>query len=519
MFRKQQWGPGFELLARGADQTQAEIATSELDNIEEATKRFDLAQLWLKYSQETNEPQVRRVAKGRAAALLKLAVSGLTGLSRVKADSDLASIAAEKIAPITIKFPPKKAPATPTPTTPEPTNAPGNAAMNAVKNAEPVASGGMPLLNDGVRDARWSKPQSFNLLEMVQVQRDQVNGDWLMRDGALVSPRSKYATLRFPIIPTEEYDLEVDVEPAGTERDLHLIATAPGGHRFVLNFNAYDDRVWNGIDYVDGKKTPENETAYRGETILTGKVNQIRLSVRRDGIQVWVNKKSVIQYKGEFNRLTSTPYFEAPDRSTILVGAMDSIATFHRVQLTTKAGYSTPSPRPSKTRPGTSVWHDAKADFSGPKSSQPSLFLDDVPETSFHVAQGTLGKQGHYGHREGDDRVRLNQTLVDHCLAMVPHSNGTARVTYELNGEYSRFESQVAITKVRPKTIKTPGKITFKVYGDGKLLGTKGEFNRTGQNDSISVDIAGVKTLALVIECKGSSRYARTAWLNPTISK
>ena len=374
----------------------------------------------------------------------------------------------------------------------------------------------MPLLNGGVRDARWSQPQTFDLLKMVEVQRDQVNGSWSIEDGVLVSPRGKYSSLRFPVIPTEEYELEVDVEPLGSERDIHLLGTAPGGHRFVVNFHAYTDFRCNGIDYIDGKSAKVNETAFRGEPIQMGKVNRIRLSVRRNGIQVWVNDQSVIHYQGKFDRLTSIPNFEAPDRSTILVGAMDSSVKFHRVQLETKAGPSTPTPRPEKTRPHTAIWHDSRANPSGVQPK--SLFLDDFSETSFHVASGTLGKRGRYGHRQGDDRVRLNQAVFEHALALTPHSHGTARVTYELNGQYSRFESQVAITKLRPKTVKIPGRITFMVFGDGKLLGAKGEFNKTGQTDSMTVDVSGVNTLALVIECKGNNRYARTAWLNPKLS-
>ncbi|MEL6111051.1 MAG: NPCBM/NEW2 domain-containing protein, partial [Planctomycetota bacterium] len=139
--------------------------------------------------------------------------------------------------------------------------------------------------------------------------------------------------------------------------------------------------------------------------------------------------------------------------------------------------------------------------------------------TSFHVAQGTLGKRGRYGHSEADPRVRLNQTTFEHSLAMLPHSYGTARVTYELGGKFSKFESQVAITKMRSKSIKTPGRVRFEVYGDGKLLISKGEYNKTGQTDSLSVDVSGVKTLSLVVGCRGNRRYARTAWLNPTLSK
>ncbi|MEL6110617.1 MAG: hypothetical protein AAFU85_31815, partial [Planctomycetota bacterium] len=365
VFRKQRWRQGFESLAKGGDKALAEIATMELASSSDAKERFQLAESWLNFLRDNPDPAVARIGLGRAASLLKLAMPGLTGLSKVKATRELASIEAKKVALLEIDL--EAEPIEPAPDAPK---------VPAPKQVtEPSTSQRMPVLNGEVRDARWSPAQTYDLLEMVQTPRDQVNGVWSMSGGVLVSPTGKYRSLRLPIVPPDEYDLEVDVEPAGNERDLHLLATAPGGHRFVVNFNAYTDRQWNGIDYVDGKNATENETAFRGDAIRTGMVNRIVLSVRRDGIRVRVNDRSIIHYRGAFSRLTSQAEFEDPDRSTLLLGAMDTVAKYHRVTLKTLTASRSIEPRPKETRPNTTIWHDSRAVLSGVEVSSPTVHL------------------------------------------------------------------------------------------------------------------------------------------------
>ena len=121
-FRKQRWRQGFELLANGSDKALAEIAALELKNTDDPKQRFDLAQHWLALAEESSDPNTTRVAFGRAAALLKLANPGLSGLSKVKATRDLATIAVKEVQPLVIDLgaepvePPTKS--TPTKQTP-----------------------------------------------------------------------------------------------------------------------------------------------------------------------------------------------------------------------------------------------------------------------------------------------------------------------------------------------------------------------------------------------------------------
>ena len=70
-----------------------------------------------------------------------------------------------------------------------------------------------------------------NLLSLVDVQRDAVNGVWTIEQRALASDRGKESRIQFPYQPPEEYDFRiVFTRTAGTDCISQICSARTGVH-------------------------------------------------------------------------------------------------------------------------------------------------------------------------------------------------------------------------------------------------------------------------------------------------
>lgn len=94
------------------------------------------------------------------------------------------------------------------------------------------------------------------------------------------------------------------------------------------------------------------------------------------------------------------------------------------------------------------------------------------------------------------------------------HSN--SEIVYNLNGEYKRFKSSVGVDA----ETGVNGSVSFKIYGDGRVLFDSGVIKGRDKAQNIDVDITGVNELKLVVEDgKDGSQYDHADWAEPVITK
>ena len=529
IFQKRYWQAGFRRLVQSGHKELASIAEQELVEDKSVEQELRLAESWTTFAgTETNGSESRVLSLARAAAWYQSAILSLSGISKSKAERFLATIKNQGIEPIDLNEqppgsffteilePPKPATSKSQPSTAQPVM---EEPAESSRTETVIADDRFPLLNDGVRDTRWAARGPIDVLSFVQLPRDQISGDWKLSNGSVISPNEKFARLRIPVVPPREYDLTLDVELKSKNRDVMFAMTAPSGHRFGVNFQAYTNRVWNGIDFIDGKSCQKNETKFKGDVLEHGKVNQIVISVRKAGIEVKVNKQMICRYRGEFKRLSNPSRWEEPDRSCLMIGSHDSEMHVHSAVLRSLVGARAAEvPYPNISQRGKRWWRDIVEGPDG-QASTGKDYLDDIPESSFHVGRGVLGKHGEL-------KLPFTKTLnfggekFEHALTMRPYGGGgTARVTYQLGGVYKDFFSDIGICESKKfhSGKQIPGTLVFEVYGDGKLLARSNETRKTAQRASIEADVSGVKTLSLVVRCRGSSEYAIGAWLNPMV--
>lgn len=159
------------------------------------------------------------------------------------------------------------------------------------------------------------------------------------------------------------------------------------------------------------------------------------------------------------------------------------------------------------------------AQFNDPAVT--SVYLDDLNESGSQIGYGSLGKHGATGYDENSGeprRVRLNGSSPDHSLAMHPPLAGMSQVTYKLEGKFRTFTATVGIMDSRDRR-NPAAAVAFRLVGDGRPLWTSRPFQRQGESTDCKVNVQGVKTLILEVNCAGINNAARAVWIDPQVTK
>jgi hypothetical protein len=157
-------------------------------------------------------------------------------------------------------------------------------------------------------------------------------GDWKWSDGQLVSPKQLGARLQLPYSPPDEYRLTVVLEPLDEPNGL-LIGNVAVGHRFASLFGyRMPDGYASAIENIDGRNVG-NDTTFRGRVFKRGRLSQLVVTVRKDGVSMTVDGRQIIQWRGNPNRLSLSDYWATPDKNAMFFGAYDCRYRFYRATL------------------------------------------------------------------------------------------------------------------------------------------------------------------------------------------
>src|SRR5262249_39274250 len=137
------------------------------------------------------------------------------------------------------------------------------------------------------------------------------------------------------------------------------------------------------------------------------------------------------------------------------------------------------------------------------------VFLTRLREAAFS-GHASLGKGSITGIL-GDPLIQVQGKRNPNGLGTHPPSNGFASVKYELNGKWRTFSATAAINdSARPVT-----PLRFKVIGDNRVLWESKPLN-PAEPQKCEVDITGVRSLELRVDCPGRYDAAHSVWLDPT---
>ena len=146
----------------------------------------------------------------------------------------------------------------------------------------------------------------IDLLALVDLRRDVVkdSADWERDGGGLGNHgRKNYgsaARIQIPYQPPEEYVLRVEFEARNC-----VIGLVHPEAQFMVELGM--DVM--GLAHLDGKRAMgdgENESTVRGTILKSGR-NVVEIIVRKRSVTASVNQKKILEWSGDFKRLTNLP--------------------------------------------------------------------------------------------------------------------------------------------------------------------------------------------------------------------
>src|SRR5947207_709328 len=114
----------------------------------------------------------------------------------------------------------------------------------------------------------------------------------------------------------------VERRDAGGEQGL-ILGFPAGRTQTVLVIDGFRQSV-SGLEMLDGKSADANASTYKGRLLAPNKRSTVRLEVRKGGITVRCDVRTVIDWKGDLARLSMSRNWSVRDPKVLFVGSQAS---------------------------------------------------------------------------------------------------------------------------------------------------------------------------------------------------
>ena len=179
-------------------------------------------------------------------------------------------------------------------------------------------------------DRAWS--HAVNLIPLIDLEKDTINGTWRITEGALVSGSEAYARIQIPYEPPDEYDFRIVFVRTSGNGDVKQIVSRLG-RAMAWSMGVGNNKLF-GFGVVHGKNLGQNATTVESEACLTnGRVTASTVQVRRRCVKAYVDGKLISQLETDFSDLTLSSRWEMPNRRLLGVGCFGSITEFQKIEL------------------------------------------------------------------------------------------------------------------------------------------------------------------------------------------
>ncbi|OYV88598.1 MAG: hypothetical protein B7Z73_08245 [Planctomycetia bacterium 21-64-5] len=138
-----------------------------------------------------------------------------------------------------------------------------------------------------------------DLLKLIDVNRDVVEGNWTLADGILSGPATQNARIEIPFDPHEEYALTVVAEGDPEIKDISVLLPVDG--RQVMSVLDGFSGIGSGLHMINGRVANDNP-AYpwrRTRMLEQGRPNTLLYVVRRRSIRVFRDGAEIIRWSGD----------------------------------------------------------------------------------------------------------------------------------------------------------------------------------------------------------------------------
>ncbi len=206
--------------------------------------------------------------------------------------------------------------------------------MPKAKIESRLATFGAKLSSEG--HSASGKQRDVDLIKAVSLERDAVNGTWVIDHDQLVCADAAPAVIEFDYVPPEEYDFVVQFTRKSGHEQISQICSAQG-HRFDWAMGAWEATV-SGLQAIDGKTCRDNPTHSTVGMEINHRYTSI-VKIRKDGISVFLDGKRVAVWKTDFKDM-SLQYGSNSVRhpNTLALLAAHTPTVFHSAKIVELSG-------------------------------------------------------------------------------------------------------------------------------------------------------------------------------------
>jgi hypothetical protein len=195
----------------------------------------------------------------------------------------------------------------------------------------------IPLAGSGsfARDYTGLRWPSIDLLRLVELRHDVVRGSWEFQDRILECTEAVTAArVMVPYLPPEEYSLVIEAERK-EGRDALVVGLASGDCQFVHVLDGYtaEGKCLSGFEVLDGTLARSNESTREGQSFTNGVRSVVVYTVRKGSVGVTVDGRRILDWKGNFSRLSVRADYRILNPGTLFIGAWMSKFRITRMSL------------------------------------------------------------------------------------------------------------------------------------------------------------------------------------------
>ncbi len=177
----------------------------------------------------------------------------------------------------------------------------------------------------------------LELLPLVDLSKDKVNGNWELKNGSLVSDKAQGARIELPYKAPDEYDFRIEFTKVdGTEAAVQILSQ--GGRYFCWEMG----NNIAGFGELDGKNWPSNPTTVKFADGLKPGVRTVSvIQVRKQGCEALIDGKPVTQYIGDYSRFNLNGVWTMRSTGMLGFGSWETGVAYHSVAVREISGRGT----------------------------------------------------------------------------------------------------------------------------------------------------------------------------------
>jgi hypothetical protein len=165
--------------------------------------------------------------------------------------------------------------------------------------------------------------KKINLLKTLDPKLDRVHGIWYLDRDNLRSHRELCCRMQIPVAPPKAYLLSMTAKRLDGPSQLGL-GIVVDGHQTMVLIDCNEGQN-TGLSLLDGKAANENETTQTGALLPLGKKTEIQCRVEPGQVQLTVDGKKVMEWKGDAARLTVAEEYAMPHTDWLFLSSFNSM--------------------------------------------------------------------------------------------------------------------------------------------------------------------------------------------------